>query len=109
MTTQIPQRQVALAALATTDDGLPRLLAEARYVVGDDGAAEFALAVADAWQGQGMGRALLLRLAAHARTEGLGVLHGTVVPGNEPMLRLMSGLGAELHGHAPEVTVRLPL
>jgi GNAT superfamily N-acetyltransferase len=111
MTTQVPHRRVALAALTTTDDGLPRLLAEARYVVEREGAseAEFAITVADAWQGQGLGRALVQRLAAHARAEGILLLHGGVVPGNERMLRLMGGLGAELRGHAPEVTVRLSL
>lgn len=109
MTTQIAQRHVALVATVTTDDGLKQLLAEARYVVDERGEAEFAVSVADAWQGQGLGRALLQRLAAHARSEGIATLHGAVVPGNEPMLRLMGSLGAELHGHAPEVKVRLAL
>jgi RimJ/RimL family protein N-acetyltransferase len=109
MTTQIPRRHVALVALTPTDDGLQHLLAEARYVVEDGGEAEFAIAVADAWQGQGLGRALVQRLAAHARAEGIPALHGAVVPGNEPMLRLMDSLGAQLHGHAPEVKVRLAL
>ena len=42
LATQQPHRRVALVALTTTDDGVPRLLAEARYVVGDAGEAEFA-------------------------------------------------------------------
>jgi RimJ/RimL family protein N-acetyltransferase len=109
MSTQIPRRHVALVAYTHTDDGLAHLLAEARYVVEDEGEAEFAVAVADAWQGQGLGRALVQRLAAHARAEGVPLLHGAVVPGNEPMLRLMHSLGAELQGHAPEVKVRLAL
>lgn len=109
MTTQVPQRHLALVATVSTDDGLRHLLAEARYVVEDGGEAEFAVAVADAWQGQGLARALLQRLAAHARWEGLHALHGAVVPGNEPMLRLMQSLGATLQGHAPEVKVQLPL
>lgn len=109
LTTQIPRRHVALAALTHTDDGLQPLLAEARYVVDDDGEAEFAVAVADAWQGQGLGRALVQRLAAHARSEGIPALHGAVVPGNEPMLLLMDSLGADLQLHASEVRVRLPL
>ena len=102
MTTQIPQRHVALVAYTTTDDGLPHLLAEARYVVEDEGEAEFALAVADAWQGQGLGRALVQRLAAHARAEGVPLLHGAVVPGKKLALtmscdhRVIDGaLGAE--------------
>lgn len=109
MTTQVPQRHVALVAVAHTDDGLPRLLAEARYVVDDDGSAEFALAVADAWQGQGLGRALLRRLAAHARFEGVQLLEGSVLPGNEAMLKLAGDLGAQLHGHGAEVKVLLGL
>ena len=109
LATQQPHRRVALVALTTTDDGVPRLLAEARYVVDDAGEAEFALAVGDAWQGQGLGRALVQRLAAHARAEGLAMLVGTVMPGNEPMLHLMQVLGAEVRSDASEVQVRLPL
>ncbi len=111
MTTLVPQRHVALVALAHTDDGLPRLLAEARYVVDDEAPAqaEFALAVADGWQGLGLGRALLQRLAVHARSEGLQRLHGSVVPGNDGMLRLGQALGAQLHGDGAEVRLQIGL
>ncbi len=63
LTTQVPHRHLALVALTDTDDGIRHLLAEARYAVDGDGRAEFAVAVADAWQGQRLGRALLQRLA----------------------------------------------
>jgi acetyltransferase len=109
LTTQVPARHVALVALAQTDDGVRRLLAEARYAVDDDGSAEFAVAVADAWQRQGLGRALVQRLAVHARASGIVVLRGSVVPGNEAMLSLMDGLGAELQDDASEVQARLTL
>lgn len=109
MTTQVPGRSVALTALSLTDDGISCLLAEARYVVRDDGEAEFALAVADAWQGQGLGRALVQRLCAHARFKGIPALHGTAVSGNEPLLRLLGRLGAELKPLGSEVTVRLSI
>lgn len=106
-TTQVPQRHVALVAVAETDDGLPALLAEARYVVdADTGSAEFALSVADDWQGLGLGRALLQRLALHARTEGLAMLEGSVLPDNEPILALVRGLGATLHPRGPELWAR---
>ena len=52
---------------------------------------------------------MVQRLAAHAGAEGLHMLHGSVVPGNEQMLRLMRAMGAELRGNAPEVKVRLSL
>lgn len=106
-TTQVPQRHVALVAMTETDDGLPALLAEARYVVdADTRCAEFALAVADDWQGQGLGRALLQRLALHARAEGLAMLEGSVRPDNEPVLALVRGLGATLHPRGPELWAR---
>ncbi len=111
MTTLVPRRHVALVALAHTDDGLRQLLAEARYVVDDEqpARAEFALAVADGWQGLGLGRALLQRLAVHARSEGLRELVGTVVPGNAAMLRLGAALGARERADHAEVALTLPL
>ncbi len=108
LTTQVAQRHVALVALAHTDDGARALLAEARYAVAANGEAEFALSVADAWQGQGLGRALLQRLAVHARASGLVHLVGSILPGNEAMLGLMRAAGAELtEGHG-EVVARMP-
>ena len=109
MTTQVPERHVALVALTTTDDGLQHLLAEARYAISNDGEAEFAVAVADTWQRQGLGRALVQRLAVHARASGLQRLHGSVLPGNEAMLQLMAGLGAKLHDDGAVVDARLAL
>ncbi len=107
LTTQVAQRHVALVATTLTDDSERVLLADARYVVAEDGEAEFAVTVADAWQGQGLGRALLQRLAIHARTSGIQQLSGSVMPGNEPMLGLMSHLGAELHSSHAEVRAQL--
>ena len=109
MATQVPRRHVALVALAPTDDGLQQLLAEARYALADDGQPEFAVAVADAWQRQGLGRALVQRLAIHARDSGWPILRGSVLPGNAAMLGLMAGLGATLQGDGAEVQALLTL
>lgn len=109
LTTQTAGRHVALTAEARTDDGLPVLLAEARYVIEGAGAAEFAVSVADAWRRLGLGAALLRRLAAHARACGVTLLYGAVLPDNAAMLGLAQALGAELDLHAAEVTARLPL
>lgn len=109
LTTQVPQRHVALVAVTNAHDGAPALLAEARYAVTGADEAEFALTVADAWQGQGLGRVLLQRLALHARASGLRHLVGSVMPGNEPMLGLMSQLGAQLQSSHAEVTARVSL
>lgn len=112
LSTQVASRHVALLALAEGPEGLPELCAEARYAIDDapeGDEAEFGIAVADDWQRLGLGRALLVRLAIHARTNGFSRLHGSVLAGNEPMLALLRALGAELHGHANEVrgTLRL--
>jgi len=109
LTTQVPQRHVALVATALTVDGARTLLAEARYVLQEPGEAEFALTVADAWQGQGLGRALLQRLAAHARASGVQLLSGSVLSGNEAMLALMHALGAQVRSGHAEVTAQLRL
>ena len=73
------------------------IVADARYVMRADSAdAEFAIAVADAWQGAGLGRALLLRLVAHARAHGVQHLFGDVLWGNTPMIALARRLGGKL-------------
>lgn len=99
MSTQVAARHVALLAL----DASGELAAEARYALEGDDAAEFGIAVADGWQGQGLGRALLLRLAVHAADSGIAALRGSVLPGNEPMLALMRSLGAELRSTGSEL------
>lgn len=90
--TQVDQRtHVAVVAHAGGE-----IVAEARYVRREDGSAEFAIAVADAWQRQGLARRLLLRLARHAAGQGVQALVGEVLADNEPMVRLMLALGATL-------------
>lgn len=87
-------QHVALVAEAAAADGAARLVADARYVRADAGAAEFAIAVADDWQGAGLGRALLQRLGWHARASGITTFTGSVLADNLPMLALMQDLGA---------------
>ena len=96
MTTIDYERHVALIAESFDDDGTPRLVADARYVVDDAGGAEFAVAVADDWQRIGLGRAMLKRLGRHARRQGLQHLEGAVLVSNGPMLALMRRWGASL-------------
>jgi len=111
MTQPDPQREVALVAEASTDDGLPVLVADARYVRGPAGHAEFAIAVADDWQRQGLARELLQRLGHHARRHGVASMHGSVMQGNEPMLALMREFGADFRpdfDDASTVVAQLP-
>ena len=64
-------------------------IAGGRIVASDEvGAWEFALLVADAWQGQGVGKQLLKSLIEEARRRKLKRLVGHVSVDNRPMLRL---------------------
>src|SRR3954471_22817806 len=58
-------------ALVALDLSTGALVGVARYVRLEGGRGALALAVADAWQGRGVGAALLGRLAAHARRAGI--------------------------------------
>lgn len=103
--TQVDHRShVALVAQPQTedDDDEPPIVADARYVRQDAERAEFALAVADGWQRQGLGRHLLERLARHAARHGVRRLHGDVLADNAPMIALVTRLGARLRAHDGE-------
>lgn len=96
---------VAIIAEAIDADGEPRLVADARYVreAADPRGAEFALAVADDWQGRGLGRRLLSRLARHAARHGVLRLWGDVLAANPPMLALADAMNARIDA-SPEGT-----
>ena len=55
--------------------------------------AEVAVAVADSWQGRGVGTALLGRLAERARAEGVSRFTAEVLAENRPMLELIDAIG----------------
>ena len=97
--TEIDHRShVALVAQPEVDDAddEPPIVADARYVRSGDREAEFAVAVDDRWQGQGLGRQMLRRLARHASRHGIQELRGDVLADNAPMIGLLRSLGAEL-------------
>lgn len=58
-----------------------------------DGTAELAIAVADAWQHHGIGRALLREALAWARRHDLRALLASVRWSNGPMLRMLRDTG----------------
>jgi acetyltransferase len=85
-------RDLSLVALSA-HAGEPRIVAMAQYASDDSPAAEFALVVADDWQGQGLGARLLGMLLARAAEVGLRTMTGSVRAENEPMLALAARLG----------------
>jgi len=73
----------------------------ARYVRGaDHSAAEASVAVIDAWQGRGVGRVLLDRLAARACAEGVERFVAALLPENRAMRTLFERLGPVTAHHA---------
>ena len=54
---------------------------------------EFGVVVADAWQGRGIGKRLVRDLVAVAGAAGFQRVEGEVLAENEPMLRLLRGMG----------------
>ena len=95
-------RELALVALWEGE-----FVAVGRYAPNADGeTAEFALAVADDWQGKGLGHALLERLCNAARAAGYRALYGHILDANREMLELARHLGfVEVARDGSEVTV----
>ena len=95
---------MALAATTMLGGG-ETLIGVARYVR-ENGDAEFAIVVADAWQGRGIGRRLLAKLIAVARRRGLQRLYGDILRINQPMLQLVQKLGFKLGPHEDPTLTR---
>lgn len=83
---------LALVATILTDAG-EIIIGEARYVIVEPGEGEFAVTIADQWQGKGIGRLLLTRLTCRATHEGVELLFGDILLSNEPMRRLARAVG----------------
>lgn len=94
------RRSMAFAAVVF-EHGSRRMIGEARYAPALDGsgAAEFALAVADRWQGQGLGTALFDKLLRHAERSGVARIHGDVLHNNNGMLKLAKQFGFSQRRH----------
>ena len=87
-------REMALIAVQERPDGSELQVAVARYTANpDQQSCEFALAVADEWQGRGVGSHLMNELMDVARTRGLRTMEGDVLAQNTNMMALMHRLG----------------
>lgn len=85
-----------LALLAEVfEDGREIMIGEARYVIdqGDSVSCEFAIAVADDWQANGIGRALLARLEREAAASGIRRMVADTLYDNKAMLWLAARRG----------------
>ena len=100
---------VALVAVAN-DTGQPTIVGGGRYVIIQPGQAEVAFAIIDAYQGLGIGSALMRHLATLGREAGLHEFIAEVLSENAPMLKVFerSGLAmsTEHEGTVMHVTLR---
>jgi len=92
--TQVDQQR-DLALVATVGrDGREQIVGAARYGVDASGTGcEFAIALADAWQGSGLAGILMRMLIDVARRRGLATMEGIVLATNRKMLELARQLG----------------
>jgi acetyltransferase len=108
-------RELALLALALDPKAPAKemIVGISRYIANPDGeSAEFAVVVADAWHGRGIGRMLMERIIACARKRGFKRLEGIVLRANQGMLKFSEQLGFAIHDDPEEpeqVTVVLSL
>ena len=92
-------------AFAVIEGDLERFIAVGRYVIDETQNADFAIVIADAWQGKGLGRRLLATLLAHARNAGAREMTGDVLSDNAPMLWLAQSLGFTVVADPADATV----
>jgi acetyltransferase len=98
-------RDMAIAAALMLEDR-EVLIGVARYVLEPGGrACEFALVIADDWQRHGIGRRMMEKLIAVARSRGLEHIYGDVLSTNHDMLEFCRRLGFMLGRHADDPTI----
>jgi acetyltransferase len=85
-------REMALIA-TLREDSKDTIIGIVRYITNPDFAScEFAIVVADAWQGKGLGNQLMTQLIKAAKERGLKIMSGTVFSSNAGMLALARNL-----------------
>jgi acetyltransferase len=101
-----PAREIAIVAVMN-DDGSEQEIGVARCAVDDEAPTrwDFAIVVADAWQGQGLGEALLRRLVQCAEEAGVASLSGLTLSENHRMLSLARRLGFTGRREAGDATL----
>jgi len=98
-------REMALIAVVT-ERGQDIQIGVARYVMGIDGeSCEFAIAIADQWQGKGLAQHFMNELMSYARYQGLRVMEGEVLSDNQKMLKLAKNLGFSIKRYPDDTTL----
>lgn len=106
------EHREGLVATSRGADGRIRIVGHLCLDPLDDGAFEMAVAVADAWRGQGIGRRLLNAAIAWARRHGVSHLRATMLATNSPVIALIRGTGCQVVMTSPtggviEATIKI--
>ena len=109
-------REMALVAVVKErtpgEDGTfvetQRIVGVSRYITNpDQSSCEFALVVADDFNGKGLGSRLMLSIMDVAREKGLSEIDGLVLANNPSMLKLMRSLGFTVKTYAEDPDFKL--
>jgi acetyltransferase len=109
-------REMALVAVVKERTASPegditereRIVGVSRYVTNpDQSSCEFALVVADDFNGKGLGSRLMESIMDVAREKGLSEIEGLVLANNAGMLKLMRGLGYSVKSYADDPDFKL--
>jgi acetyltransferase len=85
-----------------------RIVGVSRYITNPDRTScEFALVVADDFNGKGLGSRLMESIMDVAREKGLAEIEGLVLANNAGMLKLMRGLGYTVKPYAEDPDFKL--
>ncbi len=99
-------REMALIAVTFEQDKEIEL-GVARFAINPEGeSCEFALVIADAMQGKGLGQKLMTALMDAARAKGLIVMTGEVLKTNINMLKLMNRLGFSIEDRLDDYNIK---
>jgi acetyltransferase len=102
------QELALIAVLEPAGERPETQIGVARYVRNPDGqSCEFALVVADAWQGKGLGTRLMQELIQAAIARGYREMRGDVLADNADMLQLMRDLGFRIENLPDDPQVKL--
>lgn len=97
-----------MAFIATLQDGEDeQQIGVARFNANPDGkSCEFAIVIADAYQGSGLGRRLMEAIIETAAERGLQIMKGEFLASNDRMLDFVERLGFKLHTDPDDKTIK---
>ena len=99
-------REMALIAVVDVD-GRETEIGVTRYIINPDGkSCEFALVVADNWQGRGIAHRLMQQLIDTARNHALKIMEGDVLANNHEMLNLAAKLGFGISSSEEDINMK---